>query len=133
MSWWYIVLSHSNKNIITSQKINKISFYVTQNFFSVFCASQFFNIQFYITYWQHLDLLRSDPGSKEIFNPSFTYLSNIPKQLLCKSCSRKKVSYYLGLMFMKRLWRTHILLKLQACFSQILQIFNTITGTFQGF
>ena len=57
---------------------------------------------------------------KETFNPSFTHLSDIPKQLLSKSCSQKKVFYYLGLMFVKCLRGTHILVFL-------------VTGIFQGF
>ena len=67
---------------------------------------------FYIAHWQHVDLLRSGPGNKETFNPSFTHLADIPKQLLSNSCSRKKDSYYLGLMSVKRLWSAHISVKL---------------------
>ena len=81
----------------------------------------FFIFSFTLHNCQHVDLLRSGPGNKETFNPSFTHLSDIPKQLLSKSYSRKKVSYYPGLMFVKRLREPHILVKLQACFSQILQ------------
>ena len=41
------LLSHSNKNIITSQKINKLSFLCdTKKINFVFCASPFFYIQF---------------------------------------------------------------------------------------
>ena len=58
----------------------------------VFCASQIFYIfSFYIAHWQHVDLLRSGPRNKETSNPSFTHLSDIPKQLLSKTYSGKKV------------------------------------------
>ena len=98
------LLSHSNRNIITCQKINKISFSCnTKKLISFFVYHKFFIFRFYIAHWQHVDLLRSGPGNKETFNPSFTHLSDIPKQLLSNSFSRKKVSYYLGLMFVKRL------------------------------
>ena len=70
----------------------------------------FFIFSFYITHCQHVDLLNSGSGNKETF-----------KAVLSKSFSRKKVSYNLGLMFVKRLRGAHILVKLQACFSQILQ------------
>ena len=116
-------LSHSNKNIIMCQKINKISFLCdTKKLILFFVHHKLFIFSFYIVHWHHVvDLLRSGLGNKGNVNPSFTHLSDIPKQLLSNSCSRKKVSYYLGLMFVKRLWRAHIYVKLQACFSHILQ------------
>ena len=44
---YMFLLSHSNKNIITSQKINKLSFlYDTKKIDFVFRASPFFYIQF---------------------------------------------------------------------------------------
>ena len=47
MSWCMFLLSHSNKNIITSQKINKLSFlYDTKKTDFTFCAPPFFYIQF---------------------------------------------------------------------------------------
>ena len=116
------LLSHSNKNIITCKKINQISSLCnTKKLISFLVHHNFFIFSFYITHFQHIDLLCSGPGNRETFNPSFTHLSDIPKQLLSKSCFRKKVSYYLGLMFVKRPRGAHILVKLQACFSQILQ------------
>ena len=115
-------LSHSNKNIITCQKIIKLSFLCnTKELISFFVHHNFFIFSFYLTHCEHVDLLRSGPRNKESFNPSFTHLSDIPKHLLSKRCSRKKVSYYLGLIFAKRLRGANILVKLPACFSQILQ------------
>ena len=116
------LLSHSNKNIIICQKINKLLFLCDTKKSVLFLVHHnFFIFSFYVTHWQHVDLLRSGPGNKETFNPSFTHLSDIPKQLLSNSCSRKKISYFLGLMFVKRLRGARNLVRLQACFSQILQ------------
>ena len=81
------LLSHSNKNIITCQKTNKLSFLCdAKKIISFFVHHRFFIFSFYITHCQHVDLC-SGPGNKETFNPSFTHLSDIPKQLLSKSCS----------------------------------------------
>ena len=93
----------------------------TKKIISFLVHHNFFVFSFYITHCQHVDLLCSGPGNRETFNPSFTNLSDIPKQLLSNSCSRKKVSYYLVLMFVKRRRGAHILVKLQGSFSQILQ------------
>ena len=72
------LLSHSNKNIITCQKINKLSFLCdTKKLISFFVHHHFFIFSFYITYCQHVDLLRSGPGNKETFNPSFNHLPDI--------------------------------------------------------
>ena len=72
------LLSHSSKNIITSQKINKLPFFCdTHKKNSFFVHHHFFIFSFYITHCQHVDLLRSGPGNKETFNPSFTHLSDI--------------------------------------------------------
>ena len=71
----------------------------TKKLVSFFVHHNFFIFSFYITHRQHVDLLCSGPGNKE----TFTQLSDIPKHLLSKSCSRKKLSYYQGLMFVKRL------------------------------
>ena len=79
-----------NKNIVTCQKIIKFHFYVTQKkLISFFVHHNFLIFSFSITHCQHVDLHRSGPGKKETFNPSFTHLSDIPKQLLSKSYSRK--------------------------------------------
>ena len=86
------LLSHSNKNIITCKKINKISSWCdTKKLISFSVHHNFFMFNFYITQCQHVDLLCRGPGNRETFNPSFTHLSDIPKQLLSKSCFRKKV------------------------------------------
>ena len=68
-------LSYSNRNIITCQKINKILFSCdTKKLISFFVYDKFFIFRFYISHSQHVDLLRSGPGNKEIFNPSLTDL-----------------------------------------------------------
>ena len=86
------LLSRSNKNIITCQKINEISFlWDTKTIISFFVHHKFFIFSFYIAHWPHVDLLRSTPRNKESFNPSFTQLPDIPKKLLSKSCSGKVV------------------------------------------
>ena len=61
------LLSHSNKNIITCQKINKLFRFLC---ITIFLYSVFYNI----THSQHVDLLRSGPGNKETFNPSSAHL-----------------------------------------------------------
>ena len=88
MLWWYFLLSHSNKNIITCQKIIKSHFYVTKKLLSFFVHHNFFIFSFYIAHWQYVDLLCSGPGNKETFSPSFTHLSDVPNHLLSKSCSQ---------------------------------------------
>ena len=71
------LLSHSNKNIITCQKTNKLSFLCdAKKIISFFVHHRFFIFSFYITHCQHVDLC-SGPGNKETFNPSFTHLSDI--------------------------------------------------------
>ena len=63
------LLSHSNKNIITCQKINKLSFLCGTKKIISFCLHHhFFIFSFYITHCQHVNLLRSGPGNKETFN-----------------------------------------------------------------
>ena len=63
------LFSHSNKNIITCQKINKLSFLCGTKKIISFCLHHhFFIFSFYITHCQHVDLLRSGPGNKETFN-----------------------------------------------------------------
>ena len=58
--------SHSSKNIITCQKINKLSFLrETKKLILFFVHHHFFIFIFYITHCQHVDLLRSGPGNKE--------------------------------------------------------------------
>ena len=59
--------------------------------------------------------------TKKLLNIFYSLIWYIPKQLLSKGFSRKKVSYYLGLMFVKLLRGAHILVKLQAWFLRILQ------------
>ena len=62
------LLSHSNKNLIMCQKINKLSFLRdTKKLISFFVYHYFFIFSFYITHCQHVDLLRSGPGNKETF------------------------------------------------------------------
>ena len=72
------LLSHSNKNIITCQKINKLSYLCdTKKLISFFVQHHFFIFNFYFIHCQHVDLLRSGPRNKETFDPSFTHLSDI--------------------------------------------------------
>ena len=72
------LLSHSNKSIITCQKINKLSFLCNaKKLFWFFVHHHIFIFSFCITHCQHADLLRSGPGNKETFNQSFTHLSDI--------------------------------------------------------
>ena len=92
---------------------------------------QFFIFSFYITHYHHVDLLRSVPENKETLTMSYSLVWYIPRQLLSKSFSRKKVSYYLGLMFVKLLRGAH--------FSNVAGLFlanfaksNSVTGIFQG-
>ena len=59
--------------------------------------------------------------TKKLLTIFYSPVWYIPKQILGKSPSRNKVSYCLGLMFVKRLREAHILVKLQAYFLQILQ------------
>ena len=127
------LLSHSNKNIITCQKINKLSFLCGTKKIISFCLHHhFFIFSFYITHCQHVDLLRSGPGNKETFNPSFTHLSDIPKQLLSKSCSRKLVS-----VSRFNVWKTS---ERSSYFSKVAGSFltnfakiNTVTGIYKNF
>ena len=64
-----LLLSHSNKNIFTCEKINKLSFLCdTKKLISFFLHHHFFIFSFYITHCQHVNLLRSGPGNKETFN-----------------------------------------------------------------
>ena len=58
------LLSHSNKNIITCQKINKTSFLRD--------TKKFFVFSFNIAHWQHVDLRSCGPGNKVTSIPSFT-------------------------------------------------------------
>ena len=57
---------------------------------------------------EHVDLLRSGPRDKEIFNPPFIQLPDIWKKVL-KAALGKRCSNYLGLIFVKHL---RILVKL---------------------
>ena len=88
MSGDIFLLSHSNKSIITCHKINKLSFLCdVKKLFWFFVHHHIFIFSFCITHCQHVDLLRSGPGNKETFNPSFTHLPDTPKPVLSKSCS----------------------------------------------
>ena len=127
------LLSHSNKNITTCQKINKLSFLCdTKKLISFFLHHHFFIFSFYITHCQHVDLLRSGPGNKETFNPSSTHLSDIPKQLLSKSCFRKKVSIS-RFNVCKTSERSSYFSKVAGLFLANFAKINTVTGIFQGF
>ena len=61
--------SHSSKNIITCQKINKLSFLCeTKKLILFFVHHHFFIFIFYITHCQHVDLLRSGSWKQRNFN-----------------------------------------------------------------
>ena len=49
----------------------------TKKLISCFVYHHFFIFSFYITHFQHVDLLRNGPGNKQTFNPSFTHISDI--------------------------------------------------------
>ena len=115
------LLSHSNKNIITCQKINKLSFLCDTKKIISFCLHHhFFIFSFYITHCQHVDLLRSSPGNKETFNHLLLTFWYIPKQLLSKSFFRKKGFLLSRFNVCKASKRSSYISKLQACLSQIL-------------
>ena len=124
------LLSRSNKNMC--QK-NKISFLCdTKKLISFFLHHKLFIFNFYIEHLQHVDFLRSGPRNKATSNPSFTHLPDIRKQLL-RAALEKSCSCYLGLAFVKHLWRANILAKLQASFPQLLQKIITKQVFFQDF
>ena len=115
------LLSHSNKNIITCQKIN-CHFYESQkNLFWFFCITILLYSVFTLHIVSMLNFLIVVLELKKLLTIFYSPVWYIPKQLLSKSFSRKKVSYYLGLMFVKRLRGSHTLVKLQACSLQVLQ------------
>ena len=89
---------HSSKNIIICQKTNKISFLCVTKKLISFVHHNVSIFSFYITHWQHVDLLHSGPENKETFNPTFTHLSHMPKQLLSKA---KLLAITKGLYFRK--------------------------------
>ena len=103
---------------------------MTQKINFGFCASQIF---FRIGHWKHVDLLHSGPRNKETFNPSFTDLSDIPKQLLGNSCYGKKVSllsiFNVCKTSVKGSFSSNVTGFFRANFAKI----NTVTGIFQGF
>ena len=128
------LLSHSNKNIITCQKINKLSFLCGTKKIISFCLHHhFFIFSFYITHCQHVDLLRSSPGNKETFNhllltcliytEAVTKYELLPKKgfllsrfNVCKMSDRSSYFSKVAGLFL-------------ANFSKI----NTVTGIFQPF
>ena len=78
----------SQQKYITCQKISYLcDTKKLISFFFFFLHHNFSVFIFYITHCQHVDLRRGDPENKKTFNPPFTQLSDIPKQLLTKSCS----------------------------------------------
>ena len=117
------LLSHSNKNIITSQKINKLSFLCdTKKINFVFlCITIFLYSVFTLHFVSMLIFFVVVLETKKLLTIFYSPVWYIQTKLLSKSFSRKMASYYLGFMFVKRLRRAHILVKLQACFTQILQ------------
>ena len=110
-----LLLSHSNKNIFTCEKINKLSFLCdTKKIISFFLRHHFSYLVFTLHIVSMLIFFVVVLETNKLFNHLLlTCLICIPRQLLSKS-PWKKVSYYPGNV--KRLSGAHILVKLQACF-----------------
>ena len=98
----------------------------------VYCASQFFYTQFLHYTLSACWSSSSSPGNKETFNPSSTHLSDIPKQLLSKSCFRKKVSIS-RFNVCKTSERSSYFSKVAGLFLANFAKINTVTGIFQEF
>ena len=104
----------------------------------VYCASHFI-LGFYITHCQHVDLLRVVLETKKLLIHHLLTCLIYPSSYWVRVASEKRF-LYLGLMIVKRLRGAHILVKLQACFSQILQkliprqvFFKDFTWIFSNF
>ena len=116
----YFYCHVATKNIITCQKNVKFDFHVTQKkLTSLFIYLYLFIFNFYVAHWHHVDLLCSGPRNKKTFNQSFcfTHLLDRWKQLRRAVLEKN----YLGLIFVKHLWRAYIFTKLQASFQQLFQ------------
>ena len=100
---------------------------------SFFVHHHFFIFSFYITHCQHVDLLRSGPGNKETFNPSFTHLPDTPKPVLSKSCSLKKKFLLSGFNVCKTSEKSSHFSKVAGLFLASFAKINAVTGIFQGF
>ena len=114
------LLSRSNKKYNHLSKKCKISFSCdTKKLTSLFIYLYLFIFNFYIAHWHHVDLLCSGPRNKKTFNQSFcfTHLLDRWKQLRRAVLEKN----YLGLIFVKHLWRAYIFTKLQASFQQLFQ------------
>ena len=126
-------MSHSNKNIITCQKTNKLSFLCdTKKLISFFVHHHFFIFSFYITHCHHVDLLRGGPGNKETFNPSFTHLCDIYRGS-CKKEPPKKGFLLSRFNICKTAESSSYFSKVAGLFLANFAKINTVTGIFQGF
>ena len=128
------LLSHSNKNIITCQKINKLSFLcnpkslfcflcITIVLYSIFALHIVSMLIFFIVVLQTKKLLI-------IFYSPVWY---IPKQLLSKSNSRKKGFLLSRFNVCKASKRSSYISKVTGLSITNFAKINTVTGIFQGF
>ena len=113
------------------QRKRKFHFFVTQKNNFLFCPSQIFYINFYISHQQHVDLLRRGPRNKETFNPSFTHLSNTPKQLL-RSALEKKL-FLLSRFNIRKTSMKGSYVIIAGIFLTTFTKINTVTGIFHRF
>ena len=122
-----VLLSGSSKNIIRCQKKKKSFLCDTKKFF---VHHKFFIFNFYIAHWQHVDLLRSGPRNKEAFNPSFTHLSDIPRQLL-RAALEKKVFLVSRVNVCTTSVKGSYFSRVAGFFPATFAKINTVTGIFQ--
>ena len=128
------LFSHSNKNIITCQKINKLSFLcnpkslfcflcITIVLYSIFALHIVSMLIFFVVVLQTKKLLI-------IFYSPVWY---IPKQLLSKSFSRKKGFLLSRFNVCKASKRSSYISKVTGLSITNFAKINTVTGIFQGF
>ena len=128
------LFSHSNKNIITCQKINKLSFLcnpkslfcflcITIVLYSIFALDIVSMLIFFVVVLQTKKLLI-------IFYSPVWY---IPKQLLSKSFSRKKGFLLSRFNVCKASKRSSYISKVTGLSITNFAKINTVTGIFQGF
>ena len=120
--FWMVIYFYCHIIIKISSSPKKIKFYfhVKQKKLTWSCVHhKFFTFNFYVAYWQHVDLPRNHPSNKQhLFHLSvFTQLLDLWKQWL-RADLEKRCSWNLGSIFVKHLRRTRILLKLQTSFPQ---------------
>ena len=99
----------------------------TKKIISFFVHHNCFIFNFYIPHCQHFNLFHSGPRYKETFNPSFTHLSDIWKQLL------KKVLLLSRFNICKISVKGSYFSKAVGFFLAAFAKINRVTGIFQGF